>query len=72
MRCKLDRREQEKKRNQKVDFVSMWTQPGMVTTAPKISMPLTGSRTFMLTFAKFLILQLCLYKRHWPMDPVFC
>lgn len=42
MRREMDRKEQEKKRNQKVDFVSTGTQPGMVTTAPKINVPLPG------------------------------
>lgn len=44
MRRESDRKEQEKKKaqNQKVDFTSGGTQPGIVLGAPRISMPVTG------------------------------
>ncbi|XP_045790656.1 uncharacterized protein LOC123885389 [Trifolium pratense] len=44
MRWESDRKEQEKKKaqNQKVDFTSGGTQPGIMLGAPRISMPVTG------------------------------
>ncbi|XP_045790097.1 uncharacterized protein LOC123884881 isoform X1 [Trifolium pratense] len=44
MRRESDRKEQEKKKaqNQKVDFTSGGTQPGIMLGAPRISMPVTG------------------------------
>lgn len=44
MRRESDRKEQEKKKaqNQKVDFTSGGTQPGIVLGAPRISMLVAG------------------------------
>ncbi|XP_024016958.1 uncharacterized protein LOC21389738 isoform X2 [Morus notabilis] len=40
MRHEMDRKEQERKKNQKVDFLSGGTQPGNVVGAPKINVPI--------------------------------
>ncbi|KAL2539226.1 Uncharacterized protein Adt_00204 [Abeliophyllum distichum] len=40
MRREMERKEQEKKKNQKVDFISGGTQPGIVVPTPKITMPI--------------------------------
>ncbi|CAA3024492.1 transcriptional regulator family [Olea europaea subsp. europaea] len=42
MRREMERKEQEKKKNQKVDFISGGTQPGIVVPTPKINMPIPG------------------------------
>ncbi|GER24512.1 transcriptional regulator family protein [Striga asiatica] len=42
MRRETERREQEKKKNQKVDFTSAGVQPGLVIPTPKISLPTPG------------------------------
>ncbi|KAK8618499.1 hypothetical protein V6N13_132488 [Hibiscus sabdariffa] len=39
MKHERERKEQESKKNQKVDFVSGGSQPGAVLTAPKVSLP---------------------------------
>uniref|UniRef100_A0A7N0ZRE8 SAP30-binding protein n=1 Tax=Kalanchoe fedtschenkoi TaxID=63787 RepID=A0A7N0ZRE8_KALFE len=39
MKCELERKEQERKKNQKVEFIVGGVQPGMVTTAPKPTLP---------------------------------
>ncbi|GMI77682.1 hypothetical protein HRI_001437400 [Hibiscus trionum] len=39
MKHERERREQESKKNQKVDFVSGGSQPGVVLTAPKVNLP---------------------------------
>ncbi|GMI93494.1 hypothetical protein HRI_003018700 [Hibiscus trionum] len=39
MKRERERKEQESKKNQKVDFASGGSQPGAVLTAPKVSMP---------------------------------
>ncbi|OMO65402.1 HCNGP-like protein [Corchorus olitorius] len=41
MRRERERKEQESKKNQKVDFVSVGSQPGAVLTAPKVGMPIS-------------------------------
>lgn len=45
MRRESDRKEQEKKKAQKVDFVPGGMQPGIVAGAPRISLPVAGSET---------------------------
>lgn len=45
MRRDMDRKEQERKKNQKIDFLSGGTQPGIVAGAPKINVPVPGLRT---------------------------
>ncbi|KAL2462667.1 uncharacterized protein Fot_53904 [Forsythia ovata] len=45
MRREMERKEQEKKKNQKVDFISGGTQPGIVVPSPKINMPIPGLAT---------------------------
>ncbi|XP_048321236.2 protein bfr2 [Ziziphus jujuba] len=42
MRREMDRKEQERKKNQKVDFISGGSQAGIVATAPKINVPIPG------------------------------
>ncbi|KAI3456137.1 hypothetical protein Pfo_012800 [Paulownia fortunei] len=42
MRREMERREQERKKNQKLDFASGGIQPGIVVPTPKISMPTPG------------------------------
>lgn len=42
MRREMDRKEQERKKNQKVDFISGGTQAGIVATAPKLNVPISG------------------------------
>ncbi|KAG4124380.1 hypothetical protein ERO13_D10G036800v2 [Gossypium hirsutum] len=39
MKCERERKEQESKKNQKVEFVPGGNQPGAVLPAPKVSMP---------------------------------
>ncbi|KAI3886541.1 hypothetical protein MKX03_027842 [Papaver bracteatum] len=45
MKREIDRKEQERKRNQKVEFTPSGAQPGTVSMAPKLSMPLQGAPT---------------------------
>ncbi|KAK9274124.1 hypothetical protein L1049_018938 [Liquidambar formosana] len=45
MKREMERKEQEKKKSQKVDFVAGGMQPGTVSTAPKINMPIPGVST---------------------------
>lgn len=45
MRREMDRKEQERKKNQKIDFLSGGSQPGNVAGAPKINVPIPGLRT---------------------------
>ena len=40
----MDRKEQERKKNQKVEFLSGGTQPGIVAGAAKINLPVPGLR----------------------------
>lgn len=42
MRREMERKEQERKRSPKVDFMSGGTQPGTVIPTPKISIPIPG------------------------------
>ncbi|KAH1110076.1 hypothetical protein GLYMA_04G063400v4 [Glycine max] len=42
MRRESERKEQEKKKAQKVEFISGGAQPGIVASAPRISMPVAG------------------------------
>ncbi|KAG8385420.1 hypothetical protein BUALT_Bualt03G0043500 [Buddleja alternifolia] len=42
MRREMDRREQERKRSQKLDFTSGGLQPGNIVPTPKVSMPTSG------------------------------
>ncbi|MBA0627848.1 hypothetical protein Godav_022653 [Gossypium davidsonii] len=42
MKCERERKEQESKKNQKVEFVPGGNQPGAVLPAPKVSMPTAG------------------------------
>ncbi|CAL5430981.1 unnamed protein product [Camellia sinensis] len=41
----MERKEQEKKKNQKVEFVTGGTQHGVVAQAPKINIPISGAIT---------------------------
>ncbi|KAF7803299.1 SAP30-binding protein-like isoform X2 [Senna tora] len=43
MRRESDRKEQEKKKAQKVEFISGGAQPGIVAGAPRINIPIAGS-----------------------------
>ncbi|XP_027365292.1 uncharacterized protein LOC113872158 isoform X2 [Abrus precatorius] len=43
MRRESERKEQEKKKAQKVEFISGGAQPGIVAGAPRISMPVAGA-----------------------------
>ncbi|XP_047158161.1 uncharacterized protein LOC124828825 [Vigna umbellata] len=43
MRRESERKEQEKKKAQKVEFIAGGTQPGIVAGAPRISMPVAGA-----------------------------
>ncbi|KAG2400325.1 uncharacterized protein HKW66_Vig0098210 [Vigna angularis] len=43
MRRESERKEQEKKKAQKVEFIAGGTQPGIVASAPRISMPVAGA-----------------------------
>lgn len=45
MRRESERKEQEKKKAQKVEFISGGPQPGIVASAPRISMPVAGLET---------------------------
>ncbi|KAA8515089.1 hypothetical protein F0562_018124 [Nyssa sinensis] len=45
MKREMERKEQEKKKSQKVDFMSGGTQPGTVASAPKINLPIPGVST---------------------------
>ncbi|XP_059669661.1 uncharacterized protein LOC132314905 isoform X1 [Cornus florida] len=45
MKREMERKEQEKKKSQKVEFIGGGTQPGTIASAPKISMPITGVST---------------------------
>ncbi|OVA00117.1 HCNGP-like [Macleaya cordata] len=45
MKREMERKEQEKKKSQKMEFVAGGTQPGMVSMAPKISMQVPGALT---------------------------
>ncbi|KAI3939481.1 hypothetical protein MKX01_038416 [Papaver californicum] len=45
MKHEIDRKEQERKRNSKVEFTPGGAQPGTVSMAPKLSMPLQGAPT---------------------------
>ncbi|KAL2346678.1 hypothetical protein Fmac_000678 [Flemingia macrophylla] len=45
MRRESERKEQEKKKTQKVEFISGGAQPGVVASAPRISMPVAGAST---------------------------
>ncbi|XP_057969019.1 uncharacterized protein LOC131158282 isoform X2 [Malania oleifera] len=45
MKREMERREQEKKKNQKVEFVPAGSQPGSVAAASKINLPMPGVST---------------------------
>nr|KYP70271.1 SAP30-binding protein [Cajanus cajan] len=45
MRRESERKEQEKKKAQKVEFISGGAQPGIIPSAPRISMPVAGAST---------------------------
>ncbi|XP_068324646.1 uncharacterized protein [Pyrus communis] len=49
MRREMERKEQERKRSQKVEYVSGGTQPGIVGAAPKINVPFPGVSTMAAT-----------------------
>ncbi|KAK2992557.1 hypothetical protein RJ640_010439 [Escallonia rubra] len=42
MKRELEKKEQEKKKSQKVEYVSGGTQPGVVMPVPKVNMPISG------------------------------
>ncbi|KAM6594278.1 hypothetical protein CsatA_001981 [Cannabis sativa] len=42
IRREMDRKEQERKKNQKVEFLSGGTQPGIISSAAKINLPVPG------------------------------
>ena len=44
MRREMDRKEQERKKNQKVEFLSAGPQPGIVGGANKVNLPVPGLR----------------------------
>lgn len=46
MKRERERKEQESKKNQKVEFVSGSSQPGAVLTAPKVGLPIAGGFFF--------------------------
>lgn len=50
MRRESNRKEQEKKKAQNVEFVSGGTQPGIVVGAPRINIPAAGSETTWFTY----------------------
>ncbi|VVA35271.1 PREDICTED: SAP30-binding [Prunus dulcis] len=45
MRREMERKDQERKRSQKIEYVSGGTQPGIVGAAPKINVPVPGVST---------------------------
>lgn len=45
MRREMERKDQERKRSQKIEYVSGGTQPGIVGAAPKINVPVPGGST---------------------------
>ncbi|KAL6991244.1 hypothetical protein U1Q18_009362 [Sarracenia purpurea var. burkii] len=45
MKREMERKEQEKKKSQKVEFVTGGTQPGVVAPSPKINIPMPGVST---------------------------
>ncbi|KAM1045632.1 hypothetical protein FF1_036565 [Malus domestica] len=49
MRCEMERKEQDRKKSQKVEYVSGGTQPGIVGVAPKINIPYPGVSTMAAT-----------------------
>lgn len=42
MKREMERKEQEKKKNQKVDFITGGAQPGVVGPSPKLNIPIAG------------------------------
>lgn len=46
MRREMERKDQERKRSQKIEYVSGGTQPGIVGAAPKINVPVPGLKPF--------------------------
>lgn len=44
MKRLMERREQERKNSQKVEFIAGGTQTGIAATAPKINIPLPGQK----------------------------
>lgn len=59
MKCERERKEQESKKNQKVEFVPGGNQPGAVLPAPKVSMPTAGVFPFL--FSDEILLYKCMY-----------
>ncbi|XP_052201312.1 uncharacterized protein LOC127807482 [Diospyros lotus] len=45
MKREMERKEQERKKSPKVEFVSGGTQPGVVASAPKVNIPIPGVST---------------------------
>ena len=48
MKREMERKEQERKKSQKVDFVPVGTQPGTITPALKISTHISGTNFHLL------------------------
>lgn len=46
MKREMERREQERKRSPKVDFISGGTQPAAMVPTPKINLPIPGYPPF--------------------------
>ena len=46
MKRERERKDQESKKNQKVEFISGRSQPGAALTAPKVGMPIAGDFSF--------------------------
>lgn len=42
MKREMERKEQEKKKSQKVEYISGGTQPGTVVPTPKVNIPIPG------------------------------
>lgn len=56
MRRESDRKEQEKKKAPKVEFISGGTQAGIVAGAPRINIPVAGLETiFIYNVVKFFV-----------------
>lgn len=61
MKRERERKEQENKKNQKVEFHSGGTQPGIVTSAPKPNIPIPGKRTLLAADAFFWGISIALF-----------
>lgn len=47
MKRESDRKEQEKKKSQKIEYVSGGTQLGTIVPAPKVNLPIPGLETIL-------------------------